>query len=62
MRYLTLLVLAILFTGCEKSDDIPQNPTTEVFYYPPTTGSTWELINLQMLSIITLQLINHRKN
>ena len=49
MRYLTLLVLAILFTGCEKSDDIPQNPTTEVFYYPPTTGSTWETKSIASL-------------
>nr|WP_315172289.1 serine hydrolase [uncultured Flavobacterium sp.] len=49
MRYLTLLVLAILFTGCEKSDDIPQNPTTEAFYYPPTTGSTWETKSIASL-------------
>lgn len=32
MRYLTLLVLAILFTGCEKSDDIPQNPGSRKKY------------------------------
>lgn len=48
MRYLPLLVLAILFTACEKSDDIPQN-TPEAFYFPPNTGSTWETKSIASL-------------
>ena len=48
MKYLPLLVFAMLFIACEKSDDIPQNPT-EPFYYPPTTGSAWETKSLASL-------------
>lgn len=48
MRYLPLLVIALLFAGCEKSDEIPQN-TSEAFYFPPNTGSTWETKSIASL-------------
>lgn len=49
MKYLPLLLLAMLFIGCEKSDDIPQNPTTKAFYFPPNTEGTWETKSIASL-------------
>ncbi|MEM0575490.1 serine hydrolase domain-containing protein [Flavobacterium polysaccharolyticum] len=48
MKYLPLLLLSLLFVGCDKGDDTPQNPT-EAFYFPPTTGSTWETKSIASL-------------
>ena len=48
MKYLPLLLLSLLFVGCDKGDNTPQNPT-EAFYFPPTTRSTWETKSIASL-------------
>lgn len=56
-RFLLLLILFIVLLGCKKSKPpIIPTPVSEVYYYPPLTGSTWETKSIASLGWDSLQL------
>jgi CubicO group peptidase (beta-lactamase class C family) len=44
MKYILLLVTTFIFLSCKKDDTTPTpiNPTPAAYYFPPSTGDTWE--------------------
>lgn len=47
--YVYFLVALLSFSNCSENDEIVQ-PTTDLMYFPPTTGSEWEVKSMSSLN------------